>query len=212
MLFPLSNENRQVQSLQGIWRFRFDPQPGREGAGFDAGFFQSPLEDTVSLAVPSSWNDLFEDQKDRDFVGWVWYEQEFTVGPQDPKSVRVLRFGSATHQAKVYINGRFVTEHVGGFTPFEAEVDEFLLPGTNRTTFIGIFVAMAGFREAFPTIDTPSSPTLFWLGMFFFIGMPILGWLASLIAMQFYDLTGDKMAEVQQVVHEREHVVASAKI
>lgn len=31
----------------------------------------------------------------------------------------VLRFGSVTHNAKIYVNGRELASHKGGFTPFE---------------------------------------------------------------------------------------------
>ncbi len=71
------------------------------------------------------------------------------------------------------------------------------------TALIGFMVALIGFKEALPTIDTPATPALFWMGMFFYIGMPMIGWLASLIAMKFYSLDGDKMHEIQTALHER---------
>lgn len=43
----------------------------------------------------------------------------------------VLRFGSATHEAWVYINGKEITHHKGGFTPFEVEINNFLKTGKN---------------------------------------------------------------------------------
>lgn len=45
-----------------------------------------------------------------------------------------LRFGSATHKAKVFINGSFVMEHSGGFLPFEAVINEYFRTGSNRLT------------------------------------------------------------------------------
>jgi|GEM_PF-2663202 len=52
-------------------------------------------------------------------------------------------------------------------------------------------------------VDTPATPALFWVGMILFLGLPILGWVASLIAMQFYELTGTRMHEIQQALHEK---------
>src|SRR5438876_10452180 len=46
----------------------------------------------------------------------------------------LLRFGSVTHAAKVYVNRQLVVEHQGGFTPFEAEINAFASPGKNRLT------------------------------------------------------------------------------
>ena len=134
MLYPITTETRTVASLNGVWRFRFDPTRGRDGEGFAKRFFERPLENAVSMPVPSAWNDLFETQSERDFVGWVWYETEFVQRDLGDDANLVLRFGSVTHRAKVYVNGSFVTEHVGGFTPFEAVIDEHIRPGVNRLT------------------------------------------------------------------------------
>ncbi len=134
MLYPLETETRSVRRLDGIWRFRFDPVQGRESAGIAGGFPDSPLNDTISMPVPSAWNDLFEDQADREFVGWVWYERTFIAQKQDESTSTILHFGSATHHAVVWLNGIRVAEHRGGFTPFEAVIDEAIQPGENRVT------------------------------------------------------------------------------
>ena len=46
----------------------------------------------------------------------------------------VLRFGAVTHFAKVYLNGKFVCEHKGGFLPFEVEINDFVNAGENTLT------------------------------------------------------------------------------
>lgn len=43
----------------------------------------------------------------------------------------MLRFGAVTHAAEVYLNGHLVMKHKGGFTPFEAQIDQFLQEGSN---------------------------------------------------------------------------------
>ena len=43
---------------------------------------------------------------------------------------------------------------------------------------------------------------LFWVTIFLFVGMPILGWVASLIAMRFYPLDKEKMIEIQAKITE----------
>ena len=39
--------------------------------------------------------------------------------------------------------------------------------------------------------------------MFLFVGMMILGWVASLIAMKFYELDDKRMAEIQMELADR---------
>lgn len=86
------------------------------------------------MSVPSSFNDVGVTADIRNHVGWVWYERDFTVPSLLFSERIVLRFGSATHKAKVYVNGELVVEHQGGFTPFEAEINRFLTGGKNRLT------------------------------------------------------------------------------
>jgi beta-glucuronidase len=115
--------------LNGIWNFKLD-----DGTGFENEWYRSKLQDPIPMAVPASMNDIGVTRKIKEHIGWVWYEREFLI----PSSLRgsriVLRFGSATHQAIVYVNGKKVTEHKGGFLPFEAEINEYLTEGKNRVT------------------------------------------------------------------------------
>ena len=129
MLYPIMTESRSVIDLNGIWNFKLD-----KGNGFTEKWYESNLKDTIKMAVPSSYNDLVEAEEVRDHVGWVWYERSFTINKSLLDERIVLRFGSATHEAKVYLNGKFLVEHKGGFTPFEAEINELLVSGENRLT------------------------------------------------------------------------------
>ena len=129
MLYPLMTTSREVIDLGGIWQFKLDA-----GTGFAEEWFTLPLQDSIPMTVPASYNDLYEDEAVRNHVGWVWYEREI-VAPQHLFGRRmVVRFGSVTHAAKVYLNGHFLTEHKGGFTPFEAEINAFAHHGKNRLT------------------------------------------------------------------------------
>ena len=62
------------------------------------------------MPVPASYNDITQDYRLRDFVGWVWYEREVVV-PQrwlaDEGTRVVLRVGSA-HYYSVVVSVLFV--------------------------------------------------------------------------------------------------------
>src|SRR5260370_12870131 len=129
MLYPLMTTSRELIDLNGIWKFKVDP-----GRGFEEGMFEHRLQQAIPMPVPAAYNDLYEGEEFRDHIGWVWYEREIVV-PQHFFNQRiVLRFGSVTHAAKVYVNGQLVVEHTGGFTPFEAEINAFIKSGKNRLT------------------------------------------------------------------------------
>lgn len=117
MLYPEQNEARLKLSLDGTWAFalgscvedQFDPA--------------KPLPDAQPIAVPASYNDQ-NDQTTalRRHYGWAWYQRKVTLPAFCAGQRVVLRFGSVTHTAKVWLNGQLIAQHKGGFTPFEADV------------------------------------------------------------------------------------------
>lgn len=129
MLYPILTETRHIIDLNGIWNFKLD-----EGAGFQENWRLGKLLDPMCMVVPASYNDIGVSAKIRDHVGWVWYERDITLPDSIHHERIVLRFGSVTHLAKVYVNGEFVIEHKGGFLPFEAEINRYLQKGKNRLT------------------------------------------------------------------------------
>lgn len=131
MLFPVENEIRQVKNLNGIWKFRKEEKLGQ---GFEEKWYAQPLNAFIEMPVPASYNDITTDKSLRDHVGWVWYEREFAIPRAWQDQRIVLRFGSVTHHAVVYVNGKEVMTHKGGFLPFEVELDACVTLGNNRLT------------------------------------------------------------------------------
>ncbi|MCR5737405.1 MAG: beta-glucuronidase [Eubacterium sp.] len=126
MLYPIENKVREVKNLSGIWKFKLD----EKNVGMEEKWFEAPLEDWIPMAVPASYNDLLTDSNCKEHVGYVWYEKEFIIpNSWDGKRI-VLRFGSATHHAYVYVDGKQVAYHKGGFLPFEVDITEMMEKST----------------------------------------------------------------------------------
>ncbi|CAL8363633.1 unnamed protein product [Lota lota] len=129
MLFPRESLSREIKELNGLWSFRADFSPNRK-LGFEQAWYKQRLAETgpvLDMPVPASYNDITQDPKLRDFIGWVWYDREVVVPSRwvADKHIRVvLRVGSAHYYSVVWVNGVKVTEHNGGHLPFEAEIGE----------------------------------------------------------------------------------------
>ena len=122
MLSPRITPTREVVALDGLWRFALDTATGPEP-------WKARLDTALEVPVPASYNDLFVDSSIRDHVGVVWYQRDVRV-PRGWNGERiVLRFGSVTHAAAVYVDDLLVAEHVGGYTPFEADLTDVLEAG-----------------------------------------------------------------------------------
>lgn len=98
---------------------------------------------------------------------------------------------------ELYKSGNYAPALMGTvFGFFDKVVSSF------ASTIVGWCCVLIGYAGRFPTQEDPLTSGIFWGTMFLLIGMPILGWIASLIAMRFYPLDEEKIIEVQDKIAE----------
>jgi beta-glucuronidase len=119
MLYPQSNQHRQVIDLSGFWELRFDSGDSGLRHGWQTGF-----DGGRPVAVPASWNDQFEDG--RDFLGPAWYRTRFDLPWGWGEKRIALRFGSVNYLADTWLNGQPLGTHEGGHLPFEFDVTSYV--------------------------------------------------------------------------------------
>lgn len=116
MLYPILTKTRSIYDLNGLWNFKLGSHDPKK-----------LLSSSEVMMVPTSFNDVVVDEEKRNYIGDFWYERFIELPPIGENQEAVLRFGSVTHHAKIYVNGEFLGEHSGGFTPFEVIIPEKLL-------------------------------------------------------------------------------------
>ena len=88
---------------------------------------------------------------------------------------------------EVYRSGHYVPGLIATVYSF---IDKLI--SSFATTVVGAFVAVIGYKNSVPQVGDASTPEILMITILLFCGMPILGWIASIIAMKFYPLTGEK--------------------
>lgn len=68
---------------------------------------------------------------------------------------------------------------------------------------LAALLAIMGYTATAPQPNDPSSPTVLWVTLIMWLGLPLLGWVASIIAMKWYPLSPEKMDEVQKANKQR---------
>lgn len=106
------------------------------------------FDTSPTLRVPGDWNS--QDPRLFYYEGAVWYRRLFDAPRQGPGRL-FLYFGAANYQADVYLNGRKLGRHVGGFTPFEFEVTGMLRASGNSLV---VRVDNRRHPEGVPTVNT----------------------------------------------------------
>lgn len=165
-------QGRSSFTLNGVWKYVVDPyelgfydyrrhqrdldeNPGGAEAFFvnyrptDKGErVEYDFEKSDNILVPRDWNS----QKEKLFYyeGTIWYYKKFDFDAKPDKRYFVY-FGAANYQADVYLNGKKLGQHIGGFTPFNLEVTGKSNPKDN---FIIVKVDNTRGLDKVPTINT----------------------------------------------------------
>lgn len=74
-------------------------------------------------------------------------------------------------------------------------VDKFV--SSFATAIVGFIVAAIGFKDVLPQVTDQATPAIFVVTLLLYYGLPLMGWIASVISLKFYELTPEKMQEVR---------------
>ena len=162
---------RQTTSLDGKWNDIVDPydtgyfdyrrQPYDAVAKPSGGFFldrqakdktdliEYNFDTSPTLNVPGDWNS--QDDKLFYYEGSVWYRKKFDVAKSAPDHRLFIYFGAANYEADVYLNGKKLGKHIGGFTPFAYEITKQVKAKNNSLV---VRVNNNRHAEAVPTVNT----------------------------------------------------------
>lgn len=93
------------------------------------------FNNTPTLVVPGDWNT----QSDKLFYyeGTIWYRKKFDYKKTDPDNRIYVHFGASNYTTDVYLNGKKLGKHVGGFTPFNYEITH-LLKGQGNSLVVKV--------------------------------------------------------------------------
>jgi beta-glucuronidase len=131
------------QSASGKGGFYDNRKPANKGEWVEYDFDLSPV-----MKIPGDWNS--QDDKLQLYEGTVWLRQKFNVDPKTEKKY-FLYFGAVNYEAHVYLNGKKLGIHKGGFTPFQFDVTGKLIKGEN---FIVVKADNKRFPDEIPTVNT----------------------------------------------------------
>jgi hypothetical protein len=122
-------------NLNGEWEFRFDPaDQGVKEQWFAKGNFDR------RIVVPFCWESKLSGIQNLDKNNKVgWYRRTIQVPPQWQGKGAWLRFGAVDYEATVWVNGKEVGKHVGGYTPFDIDLSEHVKPGESATVVVRAF-------------------------------------------------------------------------
>lgn len=163
--------SRTVTSLNGKWKYivdpyengyynyRYQPFDEQDNPSRSAFFMNATAEDkqdrieynfekSDDIIVPGDWNT--QKEKLYYYEGTVWYKKSFDYILDENRRL-FLYFGAVNYKAEVYLNGKKLGTHIGGFTPFNFEITDIVKSNEN---FLVVKVDNKRKKEGVPTLNT----------------------------------------------------------
>jgi len=114
--------------LDGPWLLRVDRRDRGAGRHWER---RRSTAGWTPIAIPNAWN--ANDRSDSGFIGApAWYRKDFRL-PSRARSVDWrVHFDSVNYRATVWLNGRLVGRHAGGFIAFTLPLAGLTRRGVNR--------------------------------------------------------------------------------
>lgn len=132
--------HRYEESDRGYFK---NAKPANSSDLVEYDFARSP-----KLSVPGDWNT--QDEKLFLYEGTVWYHRDFDVGKKTDQ-IYSAHFDAVNYHATVYVNGKKIGIHEGGFTPFQFDISEQVKSGINSLV---VKVDNHRERDQIPTVNT----------------------------------------------------------
>lgn len=109
---PLSGSGRLVYNFNPGWRFHRGDVKGAEAVNFDDTAWEVVSTPHTVELMPAEASGC------RNYQGVAWYRKHFIL-PREMKGKDVsLHFEAAMGKQEIYLNGKKVQEHLGGYLPF----------------------------------------------------------------------------------------------
>ena len=118
--FRLADSGRDVYSMNPAWRFYKGNCPGAETGNFDD-------RSWTVVSLPHGIEYLpTEASGCINYQGEVWYRKHFTPDAALKGKKLFLHFEAIMGKSKIYVNGKLLAEHFGGYLPVVVDVTDAL--------------------------------------------------------------------------------------
>ena len=124
--FELPNSGREVFSMNPAWRFYKGSAVGAEAKEFNDKAWQVVSLPNGIEYLPTEASGCIN------YQGEVWYRKHFTPSEALKGKKLFLHFEAIMGKSKIYVNGKLLAEHFGGYLPVSVDVTDALKWGEDN--------------------------------------------------------------------------------
>jgi beta-galactosidase len=134
--------------INSQWTFNYFPDEnadlGYESAGYDDSKWPA-------VSIPHTWSTFETTGEKHPFIrsaaesdnpywwdGWGWYRKHFQVKPEMSGRKVFIEFEGVQKYCKVWINGKYLGDHKGGYGSFDFDLTEFIVKGKDNVIALAV--------------------------------------------------------------------------
>ena len=120
---------RDWQNLNGLWEYAITPKNAKQPKKFDGKILvpfciESALSGVMKTVGPNNR---------------LWYKRTFTVPSQWKNDRLLLHFGAVDWQTEVFVNGKSIGTHKGGYDPFTFDITDALTKNKTQEIVVSVW-------------------------------------------------------------------------
>ena len=116
--FPLENSGRLIWNFNAGWRFHLGDMAGAETMAFDDQSWEVVTTPHTVQLMPAEASGC------RNYQGVVWYRKHFRLPKECVGRDVTLHFEAIMGKQTIYVNGKKVKEHEGGYLPITISLSD----------------------------------------------------------------------------------------
>ena len=146
--FRPQKSRRINKIINNNWTFNYFADEKANKGFQDPGFDDSSWP---AVAIPHTWSTYETTGEVHPFIrnaaekddsywwfGWGWYRKHFTINKEYMNRKVFMEFEGVQKYCKVWINGKYLGEHKGGYGSFDFDITRYLKPGKDNVLAIAV--------------------------------------------------------------------------
>jgi len=140
--------HRIEKTINSHWTFNYFPAT-TAGKGYEAPGFDDSRWPAVS--IPHTWSTYETTGEQHPFIrnasetdnpywwmGWGWYRKHFSVSKDYSDRKVFIEFEGVQKYCKVWLNGKYLGDHKGGYGSFDFDISDIVKPGEDNVLAIAV--------------------------------------------------------------------------
>jgi len=145
----LNQKDQRIEKIiNSQWTFNYFPSESS-----DKGYESNRYDDSKwpAISLPHTWNtfettgelhpfirNVVESENIYWWIGWGWYRKHFSISKDYADKKVFIEFEGVQKYCKVWLNGKYLGDHKGGYGSFDFDITSSLKPGEDNVLAVAV--------------------------------------------------------------------------